>query len=206
MSRRARWYWTVRAAVGWIVVGLVATVVLSAADSDAVVDRASWSRSPRWRSAHLVVMPQWRYRVHRWEITDTAVYTQSGWLHQERRIAPIARVQTVDTERGPFEQLFGLANVTVTTASAKGPIKIHALDRAVAEHTVDWLTERAQASRRRRHVTGVERSPTTSRTPPGTGSARGCCSSIRSSRSAGAAGAGRDLPGRLGPRQPATGA
>jgi membrane protein YdbS with pleckstrin-like domain len=95
---------------------------------------------------HLGVMPQWRYRVHRWEITDTAVYTQSGWLNQERRIAPIVRVQTVDTQRGPFEQIFGLANVTVTTASARGPLKIHALDRATAEHTVAWLTERAQVS------------------------------------------------------------
>jgi membrane protein YdbS with pleckstrin-like domain len=94
--------------------------------------------------AHLVAMPQWRYHVHRWEITDTAVYTQTGWFTQERRIAPIARVQTVDTARGPMEQLFGLANVTVTTASAKGPIKIHALDRTVAEGVAAWLTERAQ--------------------------------------------------------------
>ena len=96
--------------------------------------------------AHLTVMPQWRYRVHRWEITDTAVYTQAGWFTQERRLAPIARIQTVDTQRGPFEQVFGLSNVTVTTASAKGPLKIHALDLAVADHTVAWLTERAQLS------------------------------------------------------------
>jgi membrane protein YdbS with pleckstrin-like domain len=74
------------------------------------------------------------------------VYTQSGWFDQERRIAPIARVQTVDIERGPVEQVFGLANVTVTTASARGPLKIHALDRGTAEHIVAWLTERAQAA------------------------------------------------------------
>ncbi|MCW2595277.1 MAG: rane-flanked protein, partial [Jatrophihabitans sp.] len=90
------------------------------------------------------VMPQWRYRVHRWEITDTAVYTQAGWFTQERRIAPLARIQTVDTQRGPFEQVFGLANVTVTTASAKGPLKVHALDVAIADRLVDRLTERAQ--------------------------------------------------------------
>jgi membrane protein YdbS with pleckstrin-like domain len=89
-------------------------------------------------------MPQWRYRVHRWEITESAVYTQAGWFNQERRIAPIARVQTVDTQRGPLEQLFGLANVTVTTASARGPLKIHALDLPVADSAVAWLTERAQ--------------------------------------------------------------
>src|SRR5919204_259410 len=83
-------------------------------------------------AAHLVVMPRWRYAVHRWEATPHAVYTQSGWFSQERRIAPVSRIQTVDAERPPLEQLFGLADVTVTTASAHGPLHIHGLDRATA--------------------------------------------------------------------------
>src|SRR4051794_41629800 len=65
-------------------------------------------------------MPRWRFAVHRWEAAPDAVYTQSGWFDQERRIAPVSRIQTVDTERGPLEQLFGLSSVTVTTASAAG--------------------------------------------------------------------------------------
>jgi membrane protein YdbS with pleckstrin-like domain len=98
-------------------------------------------------AAHLLVMPQWRYRVHLWEATDEAVYTQSGWINQERRIAPVSRIQTVDTERGPFEQVFGLANVTVTTASAAGPLTINGLDRGVAQRLVDDLTANTQATR-----------------------------------------------------------
>jgi membrane protein YdbS with pleckstrin-like domain len=144
VSRRARGYWTVRALPGWLLIGIVETLVLL---GDGVSDTARVtvvSVTVALAAAHLVAMPQWRYRVHRWEITETAVYTQSGWFTQERRIAPIARVQTVDTQRGPFEQVFGLANVTVTTASARGPIKIHALDRDVADSTVAWLTDRAQ--------------------------------------------------------------
>ncbi|HKC26902.1 MAG TPA: PH domain-containing protein [Jatrophihabitans sp.] len=143
VSRRARAYWTVRALVGWLVVGGIEAGILSA-DMPAAARLTVAAVTLAIALAHLVVMPQWRYRVHRWEITHTAAYTQSGWVVQERRIAPIGRVQTVDTERGPFEQLFGLANVTITTASAKGPLKIHALDRAVADNTVAWLTERAQ--------------------------------------------------------------
>jgi uncharacterized protein len=146
VSRRARVFWTVRALPGWIGVGLVAAAVLAGADLGTAPTSAIVVVLAVLALAHLVVMPQWRYRIHRWEITETAVYTQSGWLNQERRIAPLARVQTVDTRRGPIEQLFGLTNVTVTTASAKGPVKIHALDRAVAEHTVEWVTERAQAA------------------------------------------------------------
>ena len=143
VSRKARWYWTVRALPGWLVVGGVEAACLAGTTS-ATVRGSVIAASVAAALVHLLVMPQWRFRVHRWEVTETAVYTRSGWFNQERRIAPIARVQTVDTERGPLEQLFGLANVTVTTASAKGPIKIHALDRRVADSTAAWLTERAQ--------------------------------------------------------------
>jgi uncharacterized protein len=87
------------------------------------------------------VVPVWRYRVHRWELGPEAVYTRTGWLVQERRIAPISRVQTVDTYRGPVDRLFGLANVTVTTASSAGAVRIVALDVDVADHLVAQLTD-----------------------------------------------------------------
>lgn len=85
------------------------------------------------------VIPLWRYAVHRWEVTDEAVYTRVGWLDQESRVAPISRVQTVDTERGPLERILGLATVTVTTASSAGAVKIGALDLPIAEQTVARL-------------------------------------------------------------------
>ena len=146
VSRRARLYWTVRALPGWVIFGGLEALVLCTNDIPDGVRFGVAAATAVLALAHLVVMPQWRYRVHRWEITDTAVYTQAGWFNQERRIAPIARVQTVDTQRGPVEQVFGLSNVTVTTASAKGPIKIHALDLGIADATVAWLTEHAQAA------------------------------------------------------------
>lgn len=89
----------------------------------------------------VVVVPWWRYRVHRWDVDPRAVYTRTGWLTQERRIAPISRVQTVDTERGPLDRLFGLANVTVTTASSAGAVRIVALDADVADGVVARLTD-----------------------------------------------------------------
>jgi len=90
---------------------------------------------------YVVVAPLWRYRVHRWEIGAQAVYTRTGWLVQERRIAPISRVQTVDTQRGPLDRLFGLATVTVTTASSAGAVRIIALDADVADRIVAQLTD-----------------------------------------------------------------
>ncbi len=96
---------------------------------------------------YAIVVPLWRYRVHRWEVTEDAVYTRTGWLWQEWRIAPMSRIQTVDTARGPLEQLFRLSSVTVTTASAAGPLKIHGLDHELAADLVARLTETAQANR-----------------------------------------------------------
>ena len=94
-----------------------------------------------------IAVPFWRYRVHRWEVTEDAVYTRSGWLWQEWRIAPMSRIQTVDTARGPLEQLFRLSSVTVTTASAAGPLKIEGLDHELAAELVERLTETTQSHR-----------------------------------------------------------
>jgi membrane protein YdbS with pleckstrin-like domain len=148
VSPRAILYWTARALGGWLVV-ILAQIVWMVAVPDGQL---------RWHVialavtvvaalAHLVVMPQWRFRVHRWEVTEHAVYTQAGWFSQERRIAPISRIQTVDVERGPLEQLFGLSNVTVTTASAAGPLKIHGLDRDRAQTLVDELARAIESTR-----------------------------------------------------------
>jgi uncharacterized protein len=133
VSRTAIRYWRVRAVSGWLVVVAAQIVWLVLTDGH--------------RGLHAIVMPQWRYNVHRWEVAPQAVYTRAGWLYQESRIAPISRIQTVDSERGPLEQLFGLADVTVTTASAAGPLSIEGLDRATAERLVDELTTAAQATR-----------------------------------------------------------
>ncbi|GHG01951.1 PH domain-containing protein [Streptomyces zaomyceticus] len=84
--------------------------------------------------------PAWWFRVHRWEVTEDAVYVRTGAFWQEWRIAPMSRIQTVDTSRGPLEQLFRLATVTVTTASSKGALRIAGLDHELAADLAERLT------------------------------------------------------------------
>ena len=134
----------------WMVAGFVRAVVLMAAllVTSLVFD---WFELRWWMPlllglvtvAAAVVVPQWRYLVHRWEVTDTAVYTQTGWWRRERRIAPMSRIQTVDYVEGAVARLFGLASVTVTTASAAGALEISGLDRDRARAVVDELTVKA---------------------------------------------------------------
>ena len=140
-----------KAPVLWAVGALAESLVLPIVGVLAVV--FDWFDVPLWAwplyavlaIAYVVAMPRVRYRIHRWESTDTAVYTQTGWLSRERRIAPMSRVQTVDFEQSAIGRFLGLASVTVTTASAAGPLKITMIDKPVADRLVDDLTRRTEA-------------------------------------------------------------
>ncbi len=140
-SRKAPMVWAIGAAIPWLVL-VIGQLVWFALDG-----RMWWQHGLAAAVTvvgivvFVVVVPLWRYRVHRWEIGAQAVYTRTGWLVQERRIAPISRVQTVDTYRGPLDRMFGLANVTVTTASSAGAVRIVALDADVADRVVEQLTD-----------------------------------------------------------------
>ena len=140
-SHRAPLVWAIGAAIPWLFVVVAQTVWF-------VLDgRLAWLHvlvavgTVLGIAVSVVVGPLWRYRVHRWDVDPTAVYTRSGWWVQERRIAPISRVQTVDTYRGPLDRAFGLANVTVTTASSAGAVRIVALDADIADRVVAQLTD-----------------------------------------------------------------
>ncbi|TMR96070.1 PH domain-containing protein [Nonomuraea basaltis] len=93
-----------------------------------------------------VVAPRAFYRVERWEITDDAVYTRKGWLTHTWKVAPMSRIQRIDTARGPVQRLFGLADITVTTASSAGAVKIEALDHGMAAELAERLTAITQAT------------------------------------------------------------
>ena len=143
VSTKAPVVWTVGAAFRSLL--LLAVLVLAAVFDWFPVPWWVWPVYAAISIAYVIAMPRVRYRIHRWESTDTAVYTQTGWLSRERRIAPMSRVQTVDFEQSALGRLLGLASVTVTTASAAGPLKIDAIDKAVADQLVDDLTRRTEA-------------------------------------------------------------
>lgn len=141
-------------AIGWWRAQLaVLTVVVLAAEL-VVAGLWTWSRWPVPSGlvlagsalilvALVIVVPPAGYRIHRWEADQERVYAASGWLWREWRIAPINRVQTVDTKQGPLQRAFGLVDVTVTTASAAGPVIITGLDAERGRALVDRLAEAA---------------------------------------------------------------
>ncbi|MGI5128520.1 PH domain-containing protein [Pseudonocardia sp. CA-107938] len=110
----------------WLVLLVVALAVIAAVDT--------------------ALLPRVRYARHRWEATDQAVYVRDGVLFEDWRVAPLSRVQTVDTQRGPLQQWLGLSTVTVTTASTAGSLKIHGLEKEAAAELVERLTAATEAT------------------------------------------------------------
>ncbi|AVZ73117.1 hypothetical protein SLUN_13910 [Streptomyces lunaelactis] len=146
VDRRAVLWWTLRALIG-------AALTLGALGATYLW----WEESRTWVGPVLIVaaagflltlalMPGWRYRVHRWECTENAVYELKGWLVREWRIIPVSRIQSVDMVRGPLQLMLGLGTLRVITASPEGRIKIVGLDADVVAKEAAALTELTQQS------------------------------------------------------------
>ncbi len=144
-SSRAVRFWTWDAIVGWVVLSALQLVWMLIGDTwSNPLHLAGLGLTVVVAIAHVSIMPRWRYSVHRWEVTDDAIFVRSGWLTQETRVAPISRLQTVDSRRGFLSRLMHLTTVKITTASSAGALTIHALDDSVAEEVVSKLAAMAQ--------------------------------------------------------------
>ena len=68
------------------------------------------------------ILPGLWWRAWRWEISPLEIDLRRGVLVVRRTLVPIARIQHVDTERGPIQRALGLATVAVHTAAGKNEI------------------------------------------------------------------------------------
>jgi membrane protein YdbS with pleckstrin-like domain len=148
VSRGAVGLWTTEGVVGVLVLGIATTAffLFVPASVGGPVPFLRWAVPVAVAVDAVVaigVRPRLRYRVHRWEVTDEAVYTLTGWLSRTWTLVPIARIQTVDVTRGVMQQLFGLASVAVLTASSQGTVRVPHLEADVAQRVADDLTRRA---------------------------------------------------------------
>ncbi|MFJ2112794.1 MULTISPECIES: PH domain-containing protein [unclassified Streptomyces] len=146
LDRRAIGWWRTQ----WLLLTVVPVAVLAVLGA-LIAPARPWLLIPAGVLAALgllctALLPAWWYRVHRWEVTDEAVYVRTGFFWQEWRIAPMSRIQTVDTVRGPLEQLFKLSTVIVTTASSKGAVHIAGLDHELAAELAERLTHITRAT------------------------------------------------------------
>lgn len=115
------------ALASWIMVRLNVAFPLAILPPVLVVMMATaaalWGPGLRWRS--------WRY-----EIGDDEVDLQHGLLTTTRTLIPMARIQHVETRRGPLQRRLGLASVVLYTAAGASEIP------ALADEVADALRNR----------------------------------------------------------------
>ncbi|WP_343298919.1 PH domain-containing protein, partial [Tsukamurella sp. 8J] len=133
VSPRAKGWWALRAAIPWCIVLVVLTGAAVAAPPTRLFSPLVALVVIACAAVHLAVMPRWRYAFHRWEVNPVAIYAQTGWLTRERVLIPLSRIQVVDTKADVLERAFGLATLTVTTASSAGTVHVPGLPVALAE-------------------------------------------------------------------------
>jgi len=139
LSPIARRVWRLSSAAFWLVV-LIAGVVVSL-----LVDEASpwaWAVPLGLGAAFVAVLPELRWRRWRWDLTAEGIDIQHGALTVNRTLIPWVRVQHVETQRGLFDQAFGLATVIVHNAAGSHTIPM--LAQADAEELRERIAARAK--------------------------------------------------------------
>jgi len=85
------------------------------------------------------LLPTLLWRRWRYEIRPLEIDLQRGLVQVTRTLVPMARVQHVDTRRGPLQRRLGLATVVFYTAA--GPNEIPQLAEKAAAEGRDRIAE-----------------------------------------------------------------
>lgn len=93
----------------------------------------------------LLVSPRVEYATWRFDVTPTDVDLYHGVFVKKRVLAPLVRVQHVQTKQGPLLRAHGLASVTVSTAGES--FEIPGLAEADAEALRDRVAELARLAK-----------------------------------------------------------
>ena len=116
LDRRALTAWRVSGVLETLIVGAIAAaaayglgrfLVPQAAATAVAVAVTLVTASGIWP------VPDLRWRRWRYEIGEREVDLQHGWLTVRRTLIPAARIQHVDTQRGPLQRRLGLATVVL---------------------------------------------------------------------------------------------
>lgn len=88
----------------------------------------------------VVISPWFRYHRYRYSINEECIDIIEGYLFVKRNIVPIERLHKLQTARGPFDQIFHVAKVIVTTGG--GDVTISFLEEDEAEKIAENLRRR----------------------------------------------------------------
>ena len=87
----------------------------------------------------MLVEPYFRYNRYRYSINEECIDIREGYLFVKRNIVPIERLHKLEISKGPIDQIFHVAKVTVTTAG--GDVTLRFLEEEKAEKIAENLKD-----------------------------------------------------------------
>ena len=139
LSPIARRVWRYSALAFWGVLTVAGVLVAVFADG---AGPWTWLAPLVLGGVWALVVPELRWRRWRWDLTEAGIDIQHGTITVNRTLIPWVRVQHVETQRGVFEQAFGLATVIVHNAAGSHTIPM--LARTDAEELRERIAARAK--------------------------------------------------------------
>lgn len=88
----------------------------------------------------VLVSPYFRYHRYRYSINEECIDIIEGYLFVKRSIVPIERIHKLQTAKGPFDQIFKVAKVIVTTGG--GDVTLSFVEEEKAEQIAESLRRR----------------------------------------------------------------
>jgi membrane protein YdbS with pleckstrin-like domain len=140
VDRRAVSVWRIEAlgdAALALVFGVGASLVLRYFDVRLALVAIPLLLAILFAAVSVLILPERQWRSWRYAIGEREIELRHGiWWQTWVRI-PMAKIQHVDTHRGPFDRRYGLANLVLYTAA--GARHIPGLALEVAERTRDQI-------------------------------------------------------------------
>lgn len=136
-------------AVGWLVLFTIPAVLVL------VLTDLWWVSALLWLAAAIIIGLRYvflRRSCGSWGYVerDDDLYITHGIWFRSLTAVPYGRMQLVEVESGPLERMFGLASVTLKTASPGTDARIPGLEPTEAARLRDQLTELGEA-----HASGL---------------------------------------------------
>lgn len=89
---------------------------------------------------NMLISPYFRFHRYRYSINEECIDIREGYLIVKRDIVPIERLHKLQTARGPFDQMFKVSKVIVTTGG--GDVTLSFLEEEKADQIADALRHR----------------------------------------------------------------
>lgn len=86
---------------------------------------------------YVLFVPRARYERYRYYIDEESIRVRKGFIWISESIVPMERLHKIEVSQGPFDRMFGLSTVRVTTAG--GDVNIKFLKDNIAEEIAEML-------------------------------------------------------------------